>query len=64
LESTTTVWKLQVGPVRMFRAGFYAAPTGGGVFQAGAGTVTLQVAKVHLNTAPTDPDVTGTFTFV
>jgi predicted outer membrane repeat protein len=36
---------------------------GGGVWQGG-GTVTLQVAMVHGNTAPVDPDVHGTFTFV
>ena len=36
----------------------------GGIDQSGAGTVTLQVAKVHGNTAPSNPDVSGTFTFV
>jgi hypothetical protein len=42
------------------------AQFGGGVYQAGAGTVILQVAKVHNNTAPTSngPDVSGAFTFV
>jgi predicted outer membrane repeat protein len=41
-----------------------AAAVGGGVNQSGPGTVTLQIAKVHGNTAPTDPDVFGAFTFV
>jgi hypothetical protein len=41
-----------------------ATNAGGGVFQSGIGTVTLQIAKVHGNTAPTDPQVSGTFTFV
>jgi hypothetical protein len=41
-----------------------AATFGGGVAHSGSETVALQIAKVHGNTAPTDPDVEGTFTFV
>jgi hypothetical protein len=39
-----------------------AAATGGGVFNEGSapGVMTLQVAKVTGNTAPTDPNVSGT----
>jgi hypothetical protein len=37
---------------------------GGGVSNGGPGTVTLEVDKISGNTAPTDPDVSGTFTFV
>jgi hypothetical protein len=40
------------------------ANVGGGVSQNGTGTITLQVAKVHGNTAPTNPEVDGTFSFV
>jgi hypothetical protein len=40
------------------------ATIGGGVYQGGPGTVTLQIAMVHGNTAPTGPDVFGGFTFV
>jgi hypothetical protein len=40
-----------------------AGGAGGGVNNA-LGTVTLQIAKVFANSAPTDPDVEGTFTFV
>jgi hypothetical protein len=35
----------------------------GGVFQRGTGTVTLQIAKVNGNIAPTDPDSSGKFTY-
>ena len=45
-------------------SGNAATRQGGGVFQSGAGMVTLQIAKVHANTAPDGPDVFGTFTFV
>jgi hypothetical protein len=41
-----------------------AAGTGGGIYQTGAGTVTVQAAKVFGNTATTDPDFFGIFTFV
>jgi hypothetical protein len=41
-----------------------SAGTGGGADEIGAGTINLQIAKVHGNTAQTDPDVSGTFTFV
>ena len=45
-------------------SGNAATNQGGGVFQSGAGMVTLQIAKVHANTAPDGPDVFGAFTFV
>jgi fibronectin-binding autotransporter adhesin len=41
-----------------------AASGGGGIWQLGGGTVVVQAAKVFGNTAPTDPDFFGTFTFV
>jgi hypothetical protein len=37
---------------------------GGGVFGFGSAGVALQIVKVFGNTAPTDPDVSGTFMFV
>ena len=45
-------------------SGNTATVVGGGVCQAGVGTVTLQIAKVIANSAPLGPDVYGTFTFV
>ena len=44
-------------------SGNAATVQGGGVFQS-AGAVTLQIGKVHANTAPDGADVFGTFTFV
>jgi hypothetical protein len=38
-----------------------AAVDGGGVVHRGSGTIALQVAKVHGNTSPTNPDIEGTF---
>jgi hypothetical protein len=43
--------------------GNFAVFDGGGI-DNGGGTVVVQAAKVFGNTAPTDPDVHGTFTFV
>jgi hypothetical protein len=40
------------------------AAAGGGVYHIGVGTVILQIAKVHNNTAQNGPEVSGTFTFV
>jgi predicted outer membrane repeat protein len=40
-----------------------ATTAGGGVFNS-SGPVTLQIAKVTGNTAPSGPDVSGTFTYV
>jgi hypothetical protein len=40
------------------------AASGGGVYHGGTGIVTLQIAKVHGNTALLGPDVFGNFTFV
>jgi hypothetical protein len=45
-------------------SGNAAGAKGGGVYDRGGGTVTLQIAKVTGNTAPLGPDVYGTFTFV
>jgi hypothetical protein len=45
-------------------SGSAASDDAGGIANLGGGTVTLQVAKVHGNTAPTNPDLDGTFTFV
>jgi predicted outer membrane repeat protein len=69
-----------VGNQAVFGGGFYelnstgsilgvtisgnSATVGGGVLGAGPGTVALQIAKVFANTAPSDPNFSGTFTFV
>jgi hypothetical protein len=45
-------------------AGNAAALDGGGVYHGTTGTVVLEAALVRANTAPTGPDVYGTFTFV
>lgn len=45
-------------------SGNAASFEGGGIIHAGSGTVVLQVAKVHGNTAPAGPDADGTFTDV
>jgi predicted outer membrane repeat protein len=45
-------------------SGNAAGTKGGGVWDNSSGTVTLQIAKVTGNTAPTGPNVYGTFTFV
>lgn len=47
-------------------SGNTALTAGGGIFNGGStpGAVTLQIAKVIANTAPTDPNVSGAFTLV
>jgi predicted outer membrane repeat protein len=45
-------------------SGNFASLDGGGIDQLDPGTVTLQIAKVHGNTAPTGPELLGNFTLV
>jgi hypothetical protein len=52
------------GSIRVATITGNVAQTGGGVYHIGSGTVTLQVAMAHGNTAPSGPDVWGSFTFV
>jgi hypothetical protein len=45
-------------------SGNAARVSGGGIFNDGGGTVTLQLAKVKGNVAPLNADADGAFTFI
>jgi hypothetical protein len=45
-------------------SGNVATVEGGGVSEDGSGMVTLQIAKVNANAAPSDPNASGVFAFI